>query len=94
MRGVEYAPSKRLTLNVRQGGLSIDAQLLDNNDEEDGLVLVQGEVRSLTLRLTNRGAVGVGDIWLLTDDTILLWVDDPQKTHNGTSTALTMHITH
>jgi hypothetical protein len=83
-RSVEYSPSKKLTVNVKEGGLAMDVRLLDvEEEEEEDLILSQGEIKKFVLRLKNIGAVDVGELWMTVDDTVLIAVDDRNSITDG-----------
>jgi hypothetical protein len=71
---------------VKQGGCALDAEIVDAYDDEDHggpgfddeeeLLMLQGEVRRVLLRITNRGMEAVDQIWLTVDELMSIWVDD------------------
>ncbi|KIM32672.1 hypothetical protein M408DRAFT_184959 [Serendipita vermifera MAFF 305830] len=80
---VAYAPPKPLTVSVKQGGSILDVELLDDHEEadhdfydEDDIILLQGEIRRVFMRITNRGVGEVDRIWLTMDESVSVWVDE------------------
>jgi hypothetical protein len=64
----------------------MDVRLLDADEEdEDDFILSQGEIKKFVLRLKNIGAVDVGDLWMIVDDTVSIAVDDRNSATDGQS---------
>lgn len=68
---------------MKQGSSVLDAEILDIYDDEDldrgfdeEILVLQGEVRRVLIRITNRGAEPVDQIWLTVDDSVLVWAND------------------
>lgn len=51
-----------------------------NFDDEEDIILLQGEVSRIIMRITNRGAGDVDQIWLIVDESVSVWVDDGEGT--------------
>ena len=64
----------------------MDVRLLDVEEEdEEDLILSQGEIKKFVLRLKNIGAVDVGELWMMVDDTVSIAVDDRNSITDGQS---------
>lgn len=50
-----------------------DDQVFDDGED---ILMLQGEVRRVLLRITNRGAQAVDQIWLTVDESVSVWIDD------------------
>lgn len=61
----------------------MDAQLLNAEEEDDEIILLQGEVRRFLLRLKNRGAMDIGEVWMIVNDTVSVWVDNDASATEG-----------
>lgn len=73
---VTYAPSQPIKVPVRSGGCIVAVELVNEEDEEeDDLVCVQGEICQSTMRITNRGVEEVREIWMTTGDSVFIWLD-------------------
>lgn len=74
-RGIAYSPSTTMTVSVKKGGCVMDVDLIqDGNEYDEGLVLVQGEIRNIVLRFTNRGTTELKEVWITVDPSVTLWI--------------------
>lgn len=75
-RGIAYSASTTMTVSVKRGGCVMDVELIQTGNEYDeDLVLVQGEIRSIILRFTNRGTTELKEVWITVDPSVTLWID-------------------
>ncbi|KAG8826095.1 hypothetical protein FRC19_009702 [Serendipita sp. 401] len=79
-----YAPSQFTRVPVRQVGCMLSVEQVDEDDEEgdEDIVMVQGEIYSVVLRITNRGIEEINEVWLTAADNISIWID-PEKRGKG-----------
>lgn len=82
-RTVSYAPDKFMRIDVKQSGGRLKVSIVD------GLgVMVAGELRHATARVTNTGTTDISDIWLVLGDSGLagsVWADVEQHAKSGQS---------
>ncbi|PVF97590.1 hypothetical protein CPB86DRAFT_785718 [Serendipita vermifera] len=74
---IVYAPSRQITLLVKEGGCRLEAEVVDEDedDEDEPIELIQGELHHMTVRLKNIGTSDINQLWLTVDDAVTAWVD-------------------
>lgn len=75
--GIVYSAPTTMNVAVKKDGCVLDVELVQRGNEyDDELVLVQGEIRSMILRLTNRGNTELKEVWITIDPSVTFWIDD------------------
>jgi hypothetical protein len=82
-QNIVYAPSRQIVLLVKEGGCRLEAELVedDEDDEDEPIDLIQGELHDMIIRLKNIGTSDITQIWLTIDDSVTAWVDYQSLDH-------------
>jgi len=74
-RDIVYTPDTFLMINVRSGGCRLDVDFLDD-DADDLVDLVHGEIKGVTLRARNAGSAPIEEVWMIGGEEVCIWIDE------------------